>query len=44
MSGKTDYLVAGEAAGSKLEKAEKIGVTILGEAEFRKLLEDGVSS
>ncbi|MGI5884393.1 MAG: NAD-dependent DNA ligase LigA [Candidatus Spyradocola sp.] len=34
VSGKTDYVVAGENAGSKLEKAEKLGVQILTEAEF----------
>jgi len=44
VSGKTDYLVAGEAAGSKLEKAKKLGVIILAESDFRKLVEDGVAS
>lgn len=34
VSANTDYLLAGEAAGSKLAKAEKLGVTILSEAEF----------
>ena len=34
VSKKTDYVVAGEDAGSKLEKAEKLGVTIIDEAEF----------
>ena len=37
ISAKTDYLVAGENAGSKLEKAKKLGVKILNEAEFLKL-------
>ena len=34
VSKKTDYVVAGEDAGSKLEKAEKLGVKIIDEAEF----------
>lgn len=38
VSKKTDYVVAGEAAGSKLVKAESLRVAILDEAELRKLL------
>ncbi|MEM6885953.1 MAG: NAD-dependent DNA ligase LigA [Verrucomicrobiota bacterium] len=37
ISKQTDYLLAGESAGSKLDKAEKLGVKILTEAEFEKL-------
>ena len=38
VSRKTDYLVAGENAGSKLAKAEELGVPVLDEAAFRRLL------
>lgn len=38
VSKKTDYLVAGENAGSKLTKAEELGVKIIDEAEFLKLV------
>ncbi|MDO8484098.1 MAG: NAD-dependent DNA ligase LigA [Candidatus Limnocylindrales bacterium] len=38
VSTKTDYLVAGESAGSKLAKAQKLGVPVLDEAGFRELL------
>ena len=38
VSKKTDYVVAGEKAGSKLDKAQSLGVTVLTEAEFDKLI------
>ena len=39
VSSKTDYLLAGEKAGSKLTKAQGLGVTILSEDEFLTMLE-----
>jgi len=38
VSGKTSYVVAGEAAGSKLSRAEALGVTVIDEAQLRALL------
>jgi DNA ligase (NAD+) len=38
VSKNTDMLVAGEAAGSKLEKAQRLGVAVLDEDGLRELL------
>ena len=39
VSKKTDYVLAGEEAGSKLTKAEKLGVTIITEAQFNEMIQ-----
>ena len=41
VSKKTDYVVVGENAGTKEDKARELGLTILDEAGFRRLLETG---
>jgi len=38
VSKKTDFVVAGESAGSKADKARKLGVEVIDEAEFRRRL------
>lgn len=39
VSKKTDYVVAGEAAGSKLDKAQSLGVAVIDEDAFKQMLE-----
>ncbi len=39
VSKKTDYVLAGEAAGSKLTKAQELGITIISEDEFHAMIE-----
>jgi DNA ligase (NAD+) len=41
VSGRTDYLLAGEKAGSKLAKAEKLGVPVVDEAALARLAGEG---
>ncbi|MET0304184.1 MAG: NAD-dependent DNA ligase LigA [Microbacteriaceae bacterium] len=41
VSKKTDYVAAGPGAGSKLQKAEDLGVTIIDAAQFARLVEGG---
>lgn len=38
VSRKTDFVLAGEAAGSKLEKAEELGIRVIDEAQMREML------
>ena len=41
VSKKTDFLLAGEGGGSKLEKAQALGVPVIDEAEFNLLIGKG---
>jgi DNA ligase (NAD+) len=42
VSKSTDYLVAGEKAGSKLDKARKLNVRVISESEFEQLIAPSV--
>ena len=44
VSKKTDYVVVGDNAGSKADKAEQLGVPVLDEDQFTQLLEQGPSA
>ena len=41
VSAKTDFVVAGESAGSKLKQAQNLGVRVLSEKEFHQVLDEG---
>ena len=41
VSGRTTAVVAGESAGSKLAKAQELGVPVIDETAFLRLLEEG---
>ena len=44
VSGKLDFLVAGESSGSKLDKANRLSVTVLTESELESNISDGIEN
>jgi len=40
VSSNTDFVLAGDAAGSKLDKAKKLGILVLSEQDFIKMVEE----
>ena len=44
VSKNTNYVLAGESAGSKLDKARSLGAAVIDEAEFKKMLGSGAST
>ena len=44
MSKKTDFVAAGPGAGSKLTKAEQLGIPVIDSAQFARLLSEGPDS